>query len=210
MFGIENFTAFVLAGILLNLTPGADTMYILGRSISQGQKAGMYSALGIASGCCVHILFAAFGLSIIIAQSQIAFNTVKYLGAAYLFYLGMKMVLSKDKSSFTVLELEDTNHKKIFLSGVITSILNPKVALFFIAFLPQFVRKDYIHNTISFLLLGLTFNITGTAWNLILATSSARISKGFKKNQTIEKWLNKVTGGIFILLGLKLVFTKNK
>jgi RhtB (resistance to homoserine/threonine) family protein len=210
MFGIENFLAFVLAGILLNLTPGADTMYILGRSISQGQKAGIYSALGIACGCCIHVMFAAFGLSIIIAQSQLAFNTVKYLGAAYLFYLGVKMLLDKSKSNFTVPELADINHRKIFLSGVITNVLNPKVALFFIAFLPQFVQKDYIHNPVSFLILGLTFTITGAIWSLILAASAARNSKSFKKNPTIDKWLNKATGGIFILLGIKLVFAKSR
>jgi threonine/homoserine/homoserine lactone efflux protein len=97
MFGITNFSAFIIAGILLNLTPGSDTMYILGRSISQGRKAGIFSALGISTGCVFHTTFAALGLSMIVAQSDLAFNIIKYSGAAYLFYLGIKMWFTKSK-----------------------------------------------------------------------------------------------------------------
>ncbi len=211
MFGIENFSAFIIAGVLLNLTPGADTMYILGRSLSQGRKAGVYSALGIAIGCFFHVFLAAFGLSVIISKSQLAFDIIKYLGAGYLFYLGLKMLLNKDKSAFEISQMEEKpDSKKIFISGVITNIMNPKVALFFIAFLPQFVQKGCSNHSLSFLFLGFTFNFTGTVWNLILATFSSALSSKIRSNYSLRKWLDKFTGLIFILLGLKLAFTKSK
>ena len=210
MFGIDNFAAFLLAGILLNMTPGSDTMYILGRSLSQGMRAGIYSALGIAVGCLVHTFLAAFGLSVLIAQSQMAFNVVKYLGAAYLFYLGIRMILTQDEAAFDVAAIAETNYRQIFISGVVTNVLNPKVALFFIAFLPQFVQKSYSHTSLSFLLLGITFNLTGTIWNLLLAIFSANMSAGFNRNARIKTWLNRFTGTIFILLGIKLALQRNR
>ncbi len=210
MFGIENFAAFIIAGVLLNMTPGSDTMYILGRGIAQGRQAGIYSALGISVGCLVHTVLAAFGLSVLIAESQVAFNVVKYLGAAYLFYLGIKMILSKEEPASALTEAESASYRQIFISGVITNVLNPKVALFFIAFLPQFVQKTYSNPALSFLLLGFTFNLTGTLWNLLLAVFSANMSSGFTRNLLIKTWLNRFTGTIFILLGIKLALERSK
>ena len=140
MFGITNFTAFLLAGILLNLTPGTDTIYILSRSISQGKKAGLLSALGISAGCLVHTLFAAFGLSIVLSQSAAAFDTVKYMGALYLIYLGLKTIFTRRPHGFDLdaIQTRDSD-SRIFLSGMLTNVLNPKVALFFLAFVPQFI-----------------------------------------------------------------------
>lgn len=209
MFGIENFAAFLVAGILLNMTPGSDTMYILGRSLSQGMRAGVYSALGIAVGCFVHTFLAAFGLSILIAQSQVAFNVVKYLGAAYLLYLGIRMVLTKE-AAFDFANVAETNYRQIFISGVLTNVFNPKVALFFIAFLPQFVQPTYPNAWLPFLLLGITFNLTGTIWNTLLAIFSATMSAGFKRNGQVKTWLNRFTGTMFIGLGLKLAFDRNR
>ncbi|TPN86302.1 LysE family translocator [Aquimarina algicola] len=209
MFGITNFEAFILAGIVLNLTPGADTMYILGRSISQGKKAGTLSALGIATGALIHCLFAALGLSIILAKSALAFEIVKYVGAAYLIYLGIKMLTTKPDPNF---ELQNNslqvNYRKIYVSGILTNVLNPKVALFFLAFLPQFINPDYSQSFLPFLILGLTFVTTGTIWCLALAMFSSRLSNTIRKNYKIKKWLDKITGGIFIALGIKLAFTK--
>lgn len=205
MFGIENFFAFLLAGILLNLTPGADTMYVLGRSMSQGKKAGIYSALGIGAGCVVHIFLATFGLSIVIKESEMLFDIIKYLGAGYLFYLGVRMWLVKDTGTFDVSGMDQIpDLKRAFLSGAVTNILNPKVALFFIAFLPQFVQKDYAHPGLSFFILGLTFNFTGTVWNLILAIFSASMTRRIKENFRAKIWLDRLTGTVFILLGIKL------
>ncbi|MGZ5190446.1 MAG: LysE family translocator, partial [Flavisolibacter sp.] len=135
---IDNFWVFALTGLLLNLTPGNDMIYVIARSSGQGIKAGVISALGIGAGCIVHILAAVIGLSAIIAQSAIAFDIIKYAGAAYLIYLGIKSLLSK-KKKLTINKLEEISYTKIFWQGVITNVLNPKVALFFLAFLPQFI-----------------------------------------------------------------------
>ncbi len=208
MFGIINFEAFLLAGIILNMTPGSDTMYILGRSISQGKKAEILSALGIANGALMHCLFAALGLSIILAKSALAFEIVKYVGAAYLIFLGIKMLISKSDGKFDLKKDNDPiNYKKIYVSGIFTNILNPKVALFFLAFLPQFINPEHAQNVIPFLILGLTFVFTGTIWCLILATFSSKLSDRIRQNYKIKKWLDKITGGIFVALGIKLALT---
>jgi RhtB (resistance to homoserine/threonine) family protein len=202
MFGVTNFSAFIISCILLNLTPGSDTMYILGRSISQGKKAGILSALGISTGCLIHTLLAGLGLSLIIAQSALAFDVIKYLGAAYLVYLGLKMIFSKEKR----LQLDGNivDMKKIFASGVITNVLNPKVALFFLAFLPQFVDARYAESPLPFLLLGATFTFTGTVWCLSLAFFSAMLATTMRENPSIKTWLDRVTGSLFVMLGIKL------
>lgn len=209
MFGIINFEAFLLAGIILNLTPGSDTMYILGRSISQGKKAGILSALGIATGALVHCLFATLGLSIILAKSALAFEIVKYVGAAYLIFLGVKMLISKSNGEFDLKkENKQVNYRKIYISGIFTNVLNPKVALFFLAFLPQFINPEHAQNFMPFLILGLTFVFTGTIWCLILAIFSSKLSDKIRQNYKIKKWLDKITGGIFVALGIKLALTK--
>lgn len=209
MFGITNFEAFILAGIILNLTPGADTMYILGRSISQGKKAGTLSALGIATGALIHCVFAALGLSVILAKSALAFEIVKYVGAAYLIYLGIKMLITKKDENFELKENnKQINYRKVYFSGILTNVLNPKVALFFLAFLPQFINPKYSQSFLPFLILGLTFVTTGTIWCLTLAMFSSKLSNTIRKNYKIKKWLDKTTGGIFIALGIKLALTK--
>ncbi|GAA3644919.1 LysE family translocator [Flavivirga jejuensis] len=209
MFGIINFEVFLVAGIILNLTPGTDTMYILGRSISQGKKAGILSVLGIASGALVHCLFAALGLSIILAKSALAFEVVKYAGATYLIFLGIKMLISKSNEKFELNEKkEKPNYRKIYISGIFTNILNPKVALFFLAFLPQFINPHYTQSPIPFLILGLTFVSTGTLWCLTLAIFSSKLSNRIRQNYKIKKWLDKITGGLFISLGIKLALSK--
>lgn len=184
-------------------------MYVLGRSISQGKMAGFYSVLGIFVGCLVHVFFAAFGLSVIIQQSQTAFDIIKYAGAAYLCYIGFKMLTQKDNSNFSVSsEMEQTNLKKIFVSGLITNVLNPKVALFFIAFLPQFVEKSYENPALSFLILGLTFDITGSLWLLLLVAFSSKMTSKIKGNYHIKTWIDRVAGAMFICLGIKLALEK--
>ena len=210
MLGITNFEAFLIAGILLNLTPGADTMYILGRSISQGKKAGILSALGISTGSLIHCIVAAFGLSIIIAKSAIAFATIKYLGAAYLIYLGIKALFTKSKDEFEIekLDTKKIGNRRIFVSGILTNILNPKVALFFLAFLPQFIDPNYTTDSLPFIILGLTFIATGTIWCLALALFSSKLSERIRRNYKIKMWLDKITGGIFITLGIKLALEK--
>ncbi|KXX67056.1 LysE family translocator [Flammeovirga sp. SJP92] len=209
MFGIVNFETFLLAGIILNITPGSDTMYILSRSISQGKKAGILSALGIASGALVHILFATLGLSVLLAKSAMAFTVLKYAGALYLTFLGIKTILPKKEEEFSIKEeLQEANYKKIYLSGILTNVLNPKVALFFLAFLPQFIQEDHVTDSIPFLILGFTFLTTGTIWCLILALFASKLSHKIRQNYRLQKRLDKLRGGIFIAMGVKLALAR--
>ena len=210
MFGIINYKLFILSGILLNITPGADTLYILGRGISQGRKSAIISALGISAGCLVHTILAAFGLSAILEKSIFAFNIVKWIGALYLIYLGIKSFKIKEIVFENVENTQVISSKKIFLEGVVTNVLNPKVALFFLSFLPQFISTNNNYGFIPFLILGFTFIITGTLWGLILSFSSSIMTNAMKKNRNISSRLNKITGIVFITLGIKLLNTHNK
>ncbi|MGP4864868.1 LysE family translocator [Psychrobacter sp. T6-5] len=216
MFGIENYLGFVLAAILLNLTPGTDSMYIITRSVSQGQAAGVYSVLGITTGALVHTLFAALGLSVLLANSPTAFMLVKYIGAAYLCYLGFKMLTSKNSNSIAnnLSKAQNvTNQKavdgwKIYQQGVLTNLFNPKVALFFLAFFPQFIDASYAYGMLSFLILGLTFATTGFIWCLCLALLASKFSKKLRENPKIESMMNKISGVVFMGLGIKLLTEK--
>lgn len=206
MYGIINYEVFLLTGILLNLIPGADTMYIVGRSISQGRKAGVYSVFGIITGSLVHTLFVAIGLSIILTKSVVLFNIIKIIGVIYLVYLGIKMVLDKTNVDFQA-SSNKLNIRKIYIQGLLTSLTNPKVSLFFIAFLPQFIDTK-ASGPIPFIILGLTFTATGLLWCLFVAYFSSYVTKKLRGNQKVGLILNKVTGMIFIGMGLKLLQTK--
>jgi threonine/homoserine/homoserine lactone efflux protein len=209
MFGIENYFGFLIGGILLNLTPGSDTIYILTRSISQGKKAGVYSVLGISTGGLSHTFFTAFGLSIILSTSAVAFNIVKIIGALYLVYLGIKMLTDKS-NIFANNELVKRNSMtQIYLQGFLTNLFNPKVALFFLSFLPQFINTTQSKGPIPFLILGITFVTTGTIWCLILAYSSSLMTRTLRENVNIGKYLQKISGVIFLGLGLKLALKNN-
>lgn len=165
MFGIHDFTVFLLTGIVLNLTPGPDTFYILGRSIAQGRGAGVASALGISAGALVHTFAAALGLSAIIAASATAFLAVKLAGAAYLIFLGARMLFSRRSAAGAIPATFSTSgFLAIFRQGLVTNVLNPKVALFFLAFMPQFIAADSTNKFAAFLVLGLCFVVTGTLW----------------------------------------------
>lgn len=207
MYGIINYEVFLLTGILLNLIPGADTMYIVGRSISQGRKAGVYSVFGIISGSLVHTLLVAFGLSIILTKSVLLFNTIKIAGVIYLVYLGIRMLIDKTNVNFDVATSSKLNIRKIYVQGLLTSLTNPKVSLFFIAFLPQFIDTK-ASGPIPFIILGLTFTITGLLWCLFIAYFSSYVTKKLRGNQKVGTVLNKITGIIFIGMGLKLLQTK--
>lgn len=216
MFGIENYLGFVLAAILLNLTPGSDSMYIITRSISQGQTAGVYSVLGIISGILVHTLLAALGLSVLLANSPTAFMIVKYIGASYLCYLGVKMLMSKQQPLIGASLQENgkpssaktLDYWQIYKQGMLTNTFNPKVALFFLAFFPQFINPNYANSMVSFIILGLTFAATGFIWCLCLALLASKFSEKLRENPAIESILNKISGVVFIGLGIKLLTEK--
>jgi threonine/homoserine/homoserine lactone efflux protein len=153
MFGIHNYWLFIVSGLLLNITPGQDTLYIVGRSISQGRRAGVLSVLGISTGCLVHTLAAAFGLSAVLAASSEAFMAVKFIGAAYLVYLGFQMILSRASPPRQLTTGQPARGWMIYRQGILTNVLNPKVALFFLAFLPQFIESGSNTKVLAFLIL---------------------------------------------------------
>lgn len=208
MFGIHDFSLFLAAGILLNLTPGPDTVYILGRSIAQGRDAGVASALGICAGSIFHTCAAALGLSAILATSALAFSAIKLLGGAYLVFLGVKMLLDRRKRLSLPSNFRWRTAGAAFRQGVLTNILNPKVALFFLAFLPQFIDPTSNSKIAAFLALGLTFVTTGTIWCLILAWSASSLSERLRRNETIAQWVSRTAGALFVFLGLRLATAK--
>jgi RhtB (resistance to homoserine/threonine) family protein len=208
MFGIHDFELFLAAGILLNLTPGPDTVYILGRSIAQGREAGVASAIGISLGSIFHTCAAALGLSAILATSALAFGTIKLIGGAYLIFLGAKMILDRRKQLSLPSNFRRRTTIAAFRQGILTNILNPKVALFYLAFLPQFIDPASNAKVPAFILLGLTFVTTGTIWCLILAWFASVFSERLRANETISQWLNRTAGALFIFLGLRLATAK--
>ncbi len=212
MFDTVNLGAFVAAGLLLNITPGADLLYIASRSASSGVKAGMVAALGIGVGCCLHILFAAFGLSLLLATSASAFTVVKMAGAAYLVYLGATTLRSAGlKGVESRAEVvARSGYLRVFAQAIVVNALNPKVALFFLAFLPQFVAPRAAHPAISFLFLGCLFNLNGTVVNLLFALVASGITEKFKGHGKIGRLLKAAVGVLFIGLGLRLAISSQR
>jgi len=208
MFGIHNFGLFLIAGVLLNLTPGPDTLYILGRSLAQGREAGVASAFGISFGTILHTCAAALGLSAILATSAFAFVAIKLLGGAYLAFLGIKMILDRRRELTLPSNFRRRTTVAAFRQGVLTNVLNPKVALFFLAFLPQFIDPASNMKVAAFIVLGLTFVTTGTIWCLVLAWFASSFSERLRNNENVAQWLNRTAGALFVFLGLRLATAK--
>jgi threonine/homoserine/homoserine lactone efflux protein len=203
VLGIHHFWIFVVAGIVLNITPGPDTFYILGRSISQGRAAGVLSALAIGTGCLFHMTLAAFGLSAILKTSPLAFQIIRYAGAAYLVFLGVRLLFARaDESNGTT--PQPAKLWVIYRQGVLTNILNPKVALFFLAFLPQFIDPAASGHIAGLLVLGAVFMINGTIYCVLLAWFAAAISGRLRDRLRLRGSLQRTTGALFIGLGAKL------
>jgi len=210
MISVNDFLIFAIASLVLNITPGNDMLYVATRSTSQGIKAGIVSALGITGGCIVHLLAAVVGLSAIIANSAVAFDIIKYVGAAYLVYLGIRSILSK-QNKFSINEnVEKRSLSNLFWQGVLTNVLNPKVALFFLAFLPQFIHPEKGNASMQILLLGLWFNFSGTVVNCIVALLFGKLGNWLADKQAFIKWQNKVTGLLLIGLGIKVALSSRK
>ncbi|EXI63096.1 lysine transporter LysE [Mannheimia granulomatis] len=202
MDGIVNYWGFLTACILLNLTPGSDTIYIITRTIAEGQKAGLMSAFGILGGMLIHILAVSLGLAGIVAHSPTLFYILKYLGAAYLVYLGINMW--REPLAINQVDLDKLPLWKIFRQGVLTNLLNPKVVLFFLALLPQFVSHNLENTFLPFLLLGLTLLTTSTFWVTILVLAAAPLGTFLRSNKTVGNVMNKICGSIFIALAAKI------
>jgi RhtB (resistance to homoserine/threonine) family protein len=208
MLGITGFAFFLLAVFLLNVTPGPDTAYIVGRSVAQGRGAGVVSALGISAGCIVHTLACAFGLTAILAASATAFTVVKIAGAIYLIYLGVRLIFAKhdhtQDEAKTQTNAAPKSLRQLFTQGFVTNVLNPKVVLFFVSFFPQFVAADSQHKTLAFLVLGAAFIAMSTAWNSFVAWIAGSVTERFSGKPGVKKWLDRGVGGAFVGLGIKL------
>ena len=205
MLGIHDLALFILSGLLLNMAPGPDSLLIIARSATQGWRAGSAAALGIGAGTCVHIIAAALGMSALLATSATAFMLVKLVGAAYLLYIGIGMLLARRREpGAPTAELPAQPYGRIFAQGFLTNALNPKVALFFLAFVPQFISPQAEHKALAFLLLGAIFNINGMLWCHLLALFSAFARQRMHISQHLSLWLQRGTGGLFAALGVKL------
>ncbi len=211
--------AFIAAGLLLNVTPGPDVFFIITRALRHGVRIGLVAALGIAAGCCVHIVAAAVGVSALVAASATAFAVLKWAGAAYLVYVGATMLFARGAPQGTPLPLrgaggdEDAlahgNAWQVFRRGFWTNALNPKVALFFLAFVPQFIAPDAAHPSLAFLALGLLFNFNALWVNFGWAAAAAWMARRVGAVQRGLRWLERAAGAIFIGFGVRLALSDN-
>lgn len=197
------FLTFLIASLLLNVAPGPDMLYVIGRSVGQGRKAGIVSALGIFAGCLVHISLAAAGLTALLRASHLAFDLVRYAGASYLLYLGAKLLLQRN-SQLALQQPAGTSLRSIFSQGVMTNVLNPKVALFFLAFLPQFVDAHANNVALHIVVLGMIFNTGGTLVNIVVAHASGYVAGTLRRNRRVAQIQQWFTGLVFVGLGLRL------
>ncbi len=213
MAAVHDLPMFILAGLLLAMSPGPDTAYILGRSARHGWRGGALAALGIALGIWVHILAAAAGLSALVFASARAFTAAKLLGAAYLLYLGIRMIFTKARLNRDVSFQGTTSGgsgKEIFWQGFLTNVLNPKVALFFLAFLPQFIDSRAESKVAAFIFLGFLFDVVGSLWNLLVAQTASRLALWAAQSTRTLAWIDRAMGAVFIYLGLRLATTEQR
>lgn len=206
---LQNFILFALAALVLNITPGNDMIFVISRSLSYGTKVGVYAALGIGLGCFVHIFASVVGLSVIIQQSKILFYIIRYAGAAYLIFIGIKSFIEKPSTMIFNQNQNDKNtNLKILRQGTITNVLNPKVSLFFLAFLPQFINNHSENISSQILFLGLWFNFSGTVVNVLIALLFSKIIAKLSNFQQFWKIQNKISGIVLIGLGLQIALKK--
>jgi threonine/homoserine/homoserine lactone efflux protein len=218
MYGIHDLALFIISGLLLNIMPGPDSLLIMTRSATQGWRAGSAAALGIGAGTMIHVFAAALGLSALLSTSAAAFTVVKWVGAAYIIYVGIGMLRAKLRGDAGPQADQATApaattrlpYRKIFFQGFLTNVLNPKVALFFLAFVPQFISADSTSKPLAFIILGFIFNFNGMLWCNGLAVFTAFASARLKVKPLVALWLNRVTGGLFIALGLRLALAEQQ
>ena len=211
MLGINELWLFIVSGLLLNVTPGPDTAYIIGRSVQVGWRGGAAAAIGISCGCLVHVVGAAIGLSALLMTSAAAFAVLKLAGAAYLLFTGVQMLLSRPAPVADLTAQNDPiSLRRVFWQGALTNALNPKVALFFLAFLPQFVAADSPHKTAAFLTLGLIFIFNGTLWCLGVAAFASKAASRIRQSQGVMVWINRVLGAMFVYLGFRVAMLQTR
>ncbi|ALD92049.1 LysE family translocator [Cupriavidus gilardii] len=215
MLGIVDLPLFIGAVFLLNVTPGPDTAYIVGRSVAQGRAAGVMSSLGVSAGCCVHALATAFGLTAVLAASPVAFTAIKYAGGAYLAWLGLKLLWSSWRTSArgagAAAQAPATDRRSLralFMQGFLTNVLNPKVILFFVSFIPQFVDPRAGQQTLAFLALGAIMVAMSTVWTVAVAWMAGTLTRRAGEAPRLKCWLDRVIGMAFIGLGARLAMTQ--
>lgn len=206
MPALSTIALFLLAGLGLLLIPGPAVLYVVTRSAAQGRRAGLASVLGIESATCVHILAATLGLSAVLLTSALAFNIVKYLGAAYLVFLGLRTLLSKKKHPDMLVE-PPRSLSQLFGQGFLVNLLNPKTALFFYAFLPQFVDPSRGAVVGQILFLGVLFALMATGTDSLYALLGSAVGQWLNKSRLIQQWQRYITGCIYILLGVATAVT---
>ena len=207
MSGIHDLALFIAAGLLLNVTPGPDMAYIAARSVAGGFRDGAAAAFGITAGCVVHTVAAAAGLSALLATSGAAFAIVKWCGAAYLLYAGIRLIArartaGRETSPHRV--LPPAPPSRILREAFVINVFNPKVALFFLAFLPQFIANDAPAKALSFVLLGCLFNFNSLFVNLPVAWLASRAGRGLRGSVRWSRWLTSAVGGLFVILAARL------
>ena len=195
---------FLVATIALNLSPGPDMLYVISRSMGQGRRAGIVSALGIGAGTLFHMSVTAIGLSAVLLSLPIAYEMIRYAGAAYLFYLGFRMLMNSrvPLSPQSPAPIQKESLTAIFRQGVTTNVLNPKVALFFLAFLPQFVNEVQGGFALQIVFLGLLFDASGTTWNIIVALLAGRASSALRNRSGFTRVQRILPGAILIALSI--------
>jgi len=204
----------MVAGWLLNLTPGPDVLYIVSHALKSGARAGVVARLGITTGCFVHIAAAALGVGALLATSATAFAVLKWLGAAYLVWVGVRMLFSRSAKSPAPMAAVQAGQtpamslKRVFLGGFWTNVLNPKVAIFFLAFVPQFIAPDTHNKALAFVLLGVLFNVNAIPVNTAWALAAAWMSRRMAAVQRAMHWLDRVAGAMFVGFGIKLALTE--
>ncbi len=202
---MPNFAIFFAASWALILTPGPDMLYVITRGIANGPRAGVISAIGITIGLLIHTLFAAFGLAVILSASATAFMVVKYAGALYLIYLGIKAIRDRTGLSFNN-SVTSKGTGAIFAQGMLTNLLNPKIALFFLAFLPQFVSPANGNVPLQMATLGLIYALCGIIFLTVVGYCSGSIGKWLSTHRSWARRIRWFTGSIFFTLGLRLAF----
>ena len=207
---LHSYLLFAGASVVLVMVPGPDMIYMLSRCIAQGRKAGLMAAIGLNLGGYAHLTAATLGLSAVLAASVVWFTVIKWVGASYLIYLGITTLRSKTiPITLDTQNVAGPDSKTILWQAFLSDVLNPKVAMFFLALLPQFVDTEASHTTLQILLLGVTVNMIALAGNIVLVTLSASLTASLRRNASISAWLQKALGATFVALGLRLAVAKN-
>ncbi len=203
-YTLVHWLTFLTAAVLLNLSPGPDMAFILGQTVKNGRQGGFAAMFGIWSGAFIHVVLAAAGLSAILATSALAFSIVKWVGAAYLVWIGLQALLSKSGAFTSDKATDNPSLSSIYWQGILVATLNPKVAIFFLAFLPQFVVEGAGSISAQLFLHGFLIIVVAALIEPPLVITGSKLTKALKNNRQIGIWMDRSLGALFISLGIRL------